>query len=304
MKKRMLGRTRLQISEIGFGALEIGRAWGLPVAGDFAVPSEQEVGALLDRVLALGINLIDTAPAYMLSEERIGKYLGRRRKEFCLATKCGESFNGYQSHYDFSKAGTLRSIETSLCRLQTDYLDLVQIHCGPAEVVTIRRGETLEGMLAAKKEGKVRWVGASCGAAGAVAALDMNSYDVLQLPYSLLNRSIDHEILSRAAKANVGVIVREPLERGKLTEKVRDMADDSDPTVAQAKVLERKTAARGKSLSTSAIQFALRRPEVATVLVGTRSVRHLEEAIAAAGRPFDAGLLLEIDSVAKATGGE
>ncbi len=113
--------------------------------------------------------------------------------------------------------------------MQTDYLDLLQIHCGPEEVETIRRGEALEGMLRAKKEGKVRWIGVSCGASGAHAALEMNAYDVLQLPYSLLNRSIekglgegqsgDDSILARAAKANVGVIIREALEHGKLTDK-------------------------------------------------------------------------------------
>jgi aryl-alcohol dehydrogenase-like predicted oxidoreductase len=182
VKTRKLGRTGLQVSEIGFGALEIGRAWGLPIEGDFAVPSEQEVHALLDRVLELGINLIDTAPAYMLSEERIGKLLKHRRKEFYLASKCGEHFDGYDSRYDFSQAGTLRFIVASLERLQTDYLDLVQIHCGPDEEETIQRGETLEGMLRAKQQGKVRWVGVSCHAGGARVALDKGGYDVLQLP--------------------------------------------------------------------------------------------------------------------------
>ena len=75
MKTRKLGRTDLQVSEIGFGALEIGRPWGLPIEGDFAIPSEREVQALLDRALGLGINFIDTAPAYMLSEERLGRLL-------------------------------------------------------------------------------------------------------------------------------------------------------------------------------------------------------------------------------------
>jgi|SRR5579863_4777010 len=304
MKKRQLGRTELMVTEIGFGALEIGRPWGLPIEGDFVIPAEREVEALLDRVLALGINLIDTAPAYMLSEERLGRLLKHRRKEFYLASKCGEHFNGYESRYDFSTEGTVEFIDRSLQRLQTDYLDLVEIHCGPDEVGTIRRGETLEGMRRAQRAGKVRWVGASCDVPGAEAALEMNAYDVLQLPYSILERSIERpnaggdSVLSRARKLGVGVIVREPLARGKLTDKVRQAAAGSDPAVAQVQGLLARLEARSVKtpLSALAIQFALRRPEVATVLVGTRNARHLEEAVDAAGHELDPVALRELEA--------
>jgi aryl-alcohol dehydrogenase-like predicted oxidoreductase len=298
MKTRKLGRTGLQVSEIGFGALEIGRAWGLPVEGDFAVPTEREVQSLLDRVLELGINLIDTAPAYMLSEERIGKLLKHRRKEFHLATKCGEHFDGYDSQYDFSTAGTLQFIESSLRRLETDYVDLIQIHCGPDEEETIRRGEALEGMLRAKRDGKVRWVGVSCHAEGARVALDLNAYDVLQLPYSLLNRSIEGEVLSRAAQAQVGILVRGALGRGHLTEKVRHVTAASDPNFSRARAVLANMEARGVKtpLSHLAIQFALRDPRLTSVLVGTRSARHLEDAVAAAANPLDPSLLSALDA--------
>jgi aryl-alcohol dehydrogenase-like predicted oxidoreductase len=299
MKKRKLGRTGLEISEIGFGALEIGRAWGLPIEGDFAVPQEREVQALLDGVLALGINLIDTAPAYMLSEDRIGKMLKGRRKEFLLATKCGEEFNGYDSQYDFSTAATVRSIENSLRRLQTDYVDLIQIHCGPDEVGTIRRGETLEGMLRAKKEGKARWVGVSCDAEGARAALETGGYDVLQLPYSLLNREIESDILPRAAEKGIGIIIREALERGKLTDKVRKAAAANDSAEARLQETLRRWEARGSRnpISKVAIQFVLRNPHVSTVLVGTRNMHHFEESVAAASEPFDSALIPEINAL-------
>ncbi len=300
MKKRRLGRTGIQVSEIGFGGLEIGRAWGLPMEGDFAVPSEKEVNTLLDRALELGINLIDTAPAYVLSEERIGKFLKHRRKEFYLATKCGERFDGYDSTYDFSAAATLRFIETSLERLQTDYLDLVQIHCGPDEDETIRQGDALEGLLRAKMDGKVRWVGVSCHASGARAALGTRAYDVLQLPYNLLNRSIEGEIISRAAQADVAIMVRDALGRGRLTDKVRNFSDNSDPKVIKVKAFLAKREARGVKtpLSHLAIQFVLHNPHLATVLVGTRNIRHLEDAVAATREPLDPKLLSEFDSLA------
>ena len=303
MNRRRLGRTDLEVSEIGFGALEIGRPWGLPIEGDFVIPPEREVGAVLDRALALGINFIDTAPAYMLSEERLGRLLKHRRQELYLASKCGEYFDGYESRYDFSTAGTLQFIETSLKRLQTDYLDLVQIHCGPDEAETIRRGEALEGMLRAKRHGKVRWVGASCDVDGARAALEMNVYDVLQLPYNLLNRSIERmesggdSVLSRAARVGVGIIAREPLARGKLTEKIRK-APDEDAAVQKALALLANLEQRGvrTPLSQIAIQFVLRRPEVGMVLVGTRNARHLEDAVQAAARPLDTELLAELEA--------
>jgi aryl-alcohol dehydrogenase-like predicted oxidoreductase len=300
MKKRRLGRTGLQVSEIGFGALEIGRPWGLPIPGDHAVPSDQDVHGLLSKALALGINLIDTAPAYMLSEERIGKFLKHRRKEFYLASKCGEYFDGNESRYDFTKAGTLRFIDTSLRNLQTDYLDVVQIHCGPDEVETIRRGEVLEGMLRAREQGKVRWVGVSCQEAGARAALETNSFDVMQLAYSLLNRSVEGEILARAAQLDVGIIVREPLERGLLTDKIHEVPFQGGSQEAQVKEVLKKLEARGikTPLSQLAIQFVLSRPYVATALVGTRNPHHLEEAVAATREAFDPKLLSEIGILA------
>lgn len=303
MNTRRLGRTGLEVSEIGFGALEIGRPWGLPIEGDFTIPSERDVQALLDRALSLGINFIDTAPAYMLSEERLGKLLRDRRQEFYLATKCGEYFDGYDSRYDFSAAGTVRFIEASLERLRVSYLDLVQIHCGPDEVETIRRGEALEGMLRARQQGKVRWIGVSCQAEGARAALSTNAYDVLQLPYSLLDRSIEQSeaggesVLSRAARLNTGVIVREPLARGRLTDKIRRAPAGNDPAVRKVQSLLARQEQRGlrTPLSRVALQFVLRRPEVGTVLVGTRNVRHLEDAVQAASQPLEAEWLRELE---------
>src|SRR2546426_75441 len=301
MNRRRLGRTDLEVSEIGFGALEIGRPWGLPIEGDFVIPWERDVEPLLDRVLELGINFIDTAPAYMLSEERLGRLLKHRRQEFYLGSKCGEYFDGYESRYCFSTAGTLQFIEASLKRLQTDYLDLVQIHCGPDEVETIRRGEALEGMLRAKKEGKVRWVGVSCHEPGARAALEIGPYDVLQVPYSLLNRSIEGDVLSRAAALDIGIIVRDALARGRLTDKIRKMPTQDDPGAGRAKAFIERLEARATKapLNQLAIQFVLRRPQVATGLIGTRNFLPLEGAVPAAGQTIDSSLLSELEAMTR-----
>ena len=205
---------------------------------------------------------------------RLGRWLKHHRSKVILASKCGEWFNGYSSRYDFSAEATVRSIEESLRRLQTDYLDLVQIHCGPGEEETVRRGEALEGMLRACRDGKVRFVGVSCHASGALAALEMGSYEVLQVPYSLLNRAVEGEVLSRAEKAGVGIIVREALERGKLTSKIKELPDDDDPRLAEYKSAD--------DLTRQAVQFPLTHSAVSTVLIGTRNAKHLEEAVQAA----------------------
>ena len=162
----------------------------------------------------------------------------------------------------------------------------------------------LEGMLRAKQQGKARWVGASCEVGGATVALEMAAYDVLQLPYNLLCRSIEgndpsgDSVLSRAARVGVGVIAREPLARGKLTEKIRK-APDEDAAVQKALALLANLEQRGvrTPLSQIAIQFVLRRPEVGMVLVGTRNVLHLEDAVEAAAQPLDTELLVELEAL-------
>ena len=110
MKRRRLGHTDLEVSEIGFGALEIGRPWGLPIEGDFVIPSERDAGALLDRVLDLGINFIDTAPAYGFGhgEEVVGKAIQGRRDKVILATKCGLSWTTKKGR-PFIPAASFRS---------------------------------------------------------------------------------------------------------------------------------------------------------------------------------------------------
>src|SRR5437867_7075023 len=114
MVLRALGKTGLDVSPISFGAFKIGRNQKIKYAQSYPLPSEDETAKLLNGVLDLGINLIDTAPAYGISEERIGKHISPRRREFVLSTKVGERFEEGKSTHDFSSKAITRSVERSL----------------------------------------------------------------------------------------------------------------------------------------------------------------------------------------------
>jgi aryl-alcohol dehydrogenase-like predicted oxidoreductase len=128
MVRRRLGRTEFELSPIGFGAFKIGRNQGAKYAHAYDLPNEAEVSRVLNGVLDLGINYIDTAPAYGLSEERIGRAVGHRKDDFVISTKVGEDFEDGRSSFDFTETGVRESIDRSLRRLHLDALDLVFVH--------------------------------------------------------------------------------------------------------------------------------------------------------------------------------
>ena len=124
---------------------------------------EAQAGIVLHGVLDLGVNLLDSARAYHRSEERIGKYVAQRRQAYVLATKCGEHSDEPHTYYDFSYRAISASIDLSLRLLQTEVIDVLQIHFGPEPEQILDDGETLRAMKDAREAGKVRFLGASPG---------------------------------------------------------------------------------------------------------------------------------------------
>jgi len=274
MNRRRLGRTGLMVSEIGFGALEIGRNWGI-VSDDLKKPSEDEAIDVLVAAVGLGINLIDSAKAYVLSEERIGKALtsGRlRRKDFYLATKAGERFDEVTgSLYDYSYEAVLLSLDESLELFHTDYVDLMQIHTAPLDVV--RSGDAMRALKDAQKAGKCRFVGASFEDDQAcVKAIETGDYDTIQINYSLLERTGAERLITAAAKADVGVMIKQPLAKGLLTDKYRHASPDDQARVEPYLFLQRE----GQTLAQGALRFVLSNSEVHTVLCGSKRPEHLK----------------------------
>ena len=160
LPRRALGSTGIEVSAIGLGTVKLGRNTGLSLA-PFAIPGTRAARTLLDRASELGVNLLDTAPAYGESEARLGEILDGTRDRWVLCTKAGESFDGRRSHHDFRPAALRESVEASLRRLRTDYLDIVLIHSDGRDAEILRRSDALETLHALKREGKVRASGFS-----------------------------------------------------------------------------------------------------------------------------------------------
>ena len=158
MNYRRLGRTGLQVSEIGLGTVELGLDYGVPVAGEHLRPPEEHAARLLNQALDLGVNFIDTARAYGASEEIIGRALKGRRGEYILASKLAPIREEGQSDGELAEQ-VKASIAESLRMLQTDVIDLLQLHWAPADVIA--KGRVLAAAREAQRAGQVRFIGAS-----------------------------------------------------------------------------------------------------------------------------------------------
>ncbi len=214
MVERPLGSTGAMVSAIGFGAFKIGRNVGIKYERGYKLPDERAVAALLNGVLDLGINLIDTAPAYGVSEDLIGRTLSHRRDQFFLATKVGETFERERSIFDFSANAVRQSVERSRSRLRADVIDLVSVHSDGNDLDIIRRCESIDALLDLQAQGVIKWIGFSGKTVeGAKAALPF--VDVLMVEYHLNNRSHE-DVIADANTAGKGVLVKKGLDSGRL----------------------------------------------------------------------------------------
>ncbi|MEI7607523.1 MAG: aldo/keto reductase [Rhodospirillaceae bacterium] len=293
MRYRRLGRTGISVSEIGFGAWGIG-GWQ---PGQLSYGSTDDATSLnaLDRALELGLNFIDTSSLYGLgrSEELIGRVVKGRRERVVLATKAG-----YLDHntVDYSPSALERSLQGSLKRLDTDFVDLFQIHGASMDVL---RGDPgivtcLERLRAA---GAIRSFGLSANSpAHAVAAIDEFGFEVVQVNFSMLDiRAIECGLFDLARKGDVGVITRTPLAFGFLTGTI---AEDTEfpledhrhrfngPQLARwsrqsRRVLEIVNEREERYTNAqAALRFCLSSPEVSVVIPGILTPAEAEENIA------------------------
>jgi aryl-alcohol dehydrogenase-like predicted oxidoreductase len=213
MEHRALGRTGLTVSLLGLGTVKLGRREGVRYPADFRLPDDRSAASLLDLAKDLGMNLIDTAPAYGSSEARLGKLLRRSRDHWLIATKVGEEFSRGRSRFDFSPTAVETSVARSLARLRTDRLDIVLIHSDGRDRQILEELGTLDALKDLKRRGLIRAVGISHktvdGAERAVALgcdvimATLNRDDVSQLP-----------AIRAAAAAGCGVLVKKALASG------------------------------------------------------------------------------------------
>lgn len=189
----------MEVAILGFGGAEIG----------FEKAEQATVDKLLNGALDGGMNVIDTAECYHESEVLIGTAVGHRRKDYYLFTKCGHYAESRGRSEDWSKAGILRSIERSLKRLKTDAVDLVLLHTCSLEV--LEKGECIEGLEQAKKEGKTRYVGFSGDSRAARFAVESGRFDALQTSVNIVDQECIELTLPLAKEKGMGVIAKRPI---------------------------------------------------------------------------------------------
>ena len=247
MNSRPLGQTGFHVSPIGYGAFKIGRNQKVKYPQPYDLPNECAVEKLLNALLDRGITYIDTAPAYGLSEQRIGQSISHRHREFVLSTKVGETFENGISTYDFSAATVRQSIHSSLERLKTDVLDLVLIHSNGNDLEIQNETDAVVTLCELKQQGLITAIGFSGKTVvGARQALDWA--DVIMVEYHLNDRS--HEaVIAEAADRGLGVIVKKGLAAGHLP------AED-------------------------AIRFVLDNPNTSSLIVGGLSLDHMQSNLA------------------------
>ncbi|MCU7812908.1 MAG: aldo/keto reductase, partial [Candidatus Thiodiazotropha sp. (ex Notomyrtea botanica)] len=161
MDLRLLGKTGIEVSPLGLGSVKFGRNEQVKYPAGFEIPDDAAVSRLLSMARDLGINLIDTAPAYGTSEERLGQLLPGNRQDWVIVTKVGEIFEQGQSRFDFSDPHTRLSVEQSLRRLRTDYLDVVLIHSHGDDIQILEHEPVLETLRDSQRKGLVRAIGMS-----------------------------------------------------------------------------------------------------------------------------------------------
>lgn len=290
LEKRSVKRMGLDVTFLGFGALEIGRDWGIGGAEARKRPDVRTAEEVLHRVLDLGINLVDTASAYHRSEERIGQALESRRSEFILASKCGEHNREPDTYYDFSYQAVKRSIDDSLQKLRTDVIDVMQIHFGPEPERVLQDGETLAAMKEAQREGKIRFLGASADGEVARVCIESDDFDMVQMPYHILDRT-NEENIRRAGEKGMGVFIRGGLNQGILTKKVLSHWDQDFPDKDKVKTLLDWVGGDGDMLTALALQFLKQNPYISSVLVGTKNIDRLQKNIALLHEPLSEDLV-------------
>lgn len=211
---RPLGTAGLAVPPLGFGAFKIGRNQGIKYPTGYDLPDDAAVSRLLNGVLDLGCRLIDTAPAYGLSEERIGRAIGHRRREFVLSTKVGETFEDGVSRFDFTRTGVEHSLRRSLNRLRTDVLDIVFIHSNGDDLAVLNDTDVVPVLCEWRDRGAIRAIGLS-GKTVAGARASLAWADAIMVEYHLDDRS-HAEVITEAAAKNIGVFVKKGLASGRL----------------------------------------------------------------------------------------
>ena len=253
--------TGLEVSCLGLGTVKIGRNQEVKYPSGFSLPSDEEVSALIGQAKELGINFIDTAPAYGSSEQRLGRLL-KQRQDWIICSKVGEEFTAGQSYYDFSAEHTQRSIERSLRDIGTDYLDIVLIHSDGQDCKILESSDCPETLFRLKEKGLIKAVGMSTKTVDG----GMKAAETLDLVMVTYNPSMQDDaiVIDHALALEKGILVKKALNSGHDC-----IAGDGNESSA------------GTSFTKQNLRFALDKEGVTSVIVGTINLQHLQENVEA-----------------------
>jgi predicted aldo/keto reductase-like oxidoreductase len=254
MKKRLLGRTGWEISVISFGAIKLPQL------------TQRECDLILNRAIDLGINFVDTADCYGDSEEKIGKALSRRRKEFYLSTKVDER----------DGSGVIKKLERCLRRLNTDWIDLVLFHdVRGSDYEKIFEKGGLETLEREKQQGKVSQIGISIHQSIPMMekAIDSGAFSVLMIAYSAIDEDrLSADLIPSAHQKGVGLIAMKPLAGGKLAEPLKGWNLEYF---------------KGESPAQVSLRYILTNPHITCAIPGMTNLKELEENIKVGEEPSE-----------------
>jgi aryl-alcohol dehydrogenase-like predicted oxidoreductase len=305
MQYRTLGRTGIKVSPYALGALALGTSIGNSDHDDSA--------RIIHKALDAGINFIDTSDAYGESEVAVGKALKGRRDGVVLATKFSRPIGDDPNHQGASRRWIMTAVENSLRRLQTDYIDLYQVH-RPDPSTDIE--ETLSALSDLIHSGKVRTVGTSAMPASDIVEAQwvaerrgLERFRTDQPPYSILSRGIEREVLPIAQRYGMGILVWGPLGQGMLTGRVRkgQQTDLRRAHIFRHLNDERRIDAveqlipiaekAGLPMTHLALAFAIAHPGVTSAIIGPHTVEQLDDLLASADVTLTDDILDQIDEV-------
>jgi aryl-alcohol dehydrogenase-like predicted oxidoreductase len=264
--KRAFGATNLSVSALGFGAGHIGGS----------SMTEEEAGTLLNRAVDLGVTLIDTARGYGMSEERIGRHLSYRRKDYTLVSKCGYGVPGFA---DWTPESIRAGIDLALRFMRTDYIDAMLLHSCPR--ATLETEGLLEALEEARAAGKILAIGYSGENEDLDFALSLGRFQAIETSVNLFDQRGIHAALPEAARRGVGVIAKRPLGNAPWRFAERPVGNYCEPywermtAMAMHAIVEQS----GLEWDEIALRFTVFTPGVGTAIVGTSSTKNLQRNI-------------------------
>jgi len=277
MNKNPIGKTDLSVTPIGFGSGPIG----------YLGTEQGRVTRILNELLDLGVNVIDTAECYPGSEAAIAAAVGHRRKEYVLVTKCGHKVNG-ASGKEWSGQLISETVDRSLRQLQTDVIDVVLLHS--CDLETLRKEEALAALVRAQEAGKVRFVGYSGDNEAAAHAAEHPEISVIMTSVNICDHASIDQVLPRASKAGAGVLVKRPLANAAW----RAPSQQAGIYMEYSRTYHDRLSRMGLTPADLgfegpadrvwpeiALRFTLSQPGVSTAIIGTTNPERIRQNIAA-----------------------